>query len=211
MSRVGRCIDNGPTEGFWGIIKAEMDQMYEIRDESSLRYAVKDYLRFYSEERPQDRYHCKTPAEVRQEALAAARRKSECWYLQVSSFFSLSVTYFINLLEERMGGTKYCMFDNQDIEYIQNLLFCLIDSNVLREYREFMVQLYKFLRLNIALKKVYSCSFRSFLYRLSMQIAPKGAVMRMDKTATVNTICPQFSPIVSGIAPIAACTVALGV
>lgn len=27
MSRVGHCIDNGPTEGFWGIIKAEMYQM----------------------------------------------------------------------------------------------------------------------------------------------------------------------------------------
>ena len=30
MSRVGRCIDNGPTEGFWGIIKTEMYKMYEI-------------------------------------------------------------------------------------------------------------------------------------------------------------------------------------
>ncbi len=71
MSRVGHCIDNGPTEGFWGIIKAEMYQMYEITDEASLRYAIKDYLRFYSEERPQDRYHCKTPSEVRREALAS--------------------------------------------------------------------------------------------------------------------------------------------
>ena len=69
MSRVGHCIDNGPTEGFWGIIKSEMYQMYEITDEASLRYAIKDYLRFYSEERPQDRYHCKPPLEVRQEAL----------------------------------------------------------------------------------------------------------------------------------------------
>lgn len=69
MSRVGHCIDNGPTEGFWGIIKSEMYQMYEITDESSLRQAIKDYLHFYSEERPQDRYHCKTPLEVRQEAL----------------------------------------------------------------------------------------------------------------------------------------------
>lgn len=69
MSRVGHCIDNGPTEGFWGIIKSEMYQMYEITDESSLRQAIKDYLYFYSEERPQDRYHCKTPLEVRQEAL----------------------------------------------------------------------------------------------------------------------------------------------
>lgn len=71
MSRVGHCIDNGPTEGFWGIIKSEMCQMYEITDEASLRYAIKDYLRFYSEERPQDRYHCKTPLEVRQEALSS--------------------------------------------------------------------------------------------------------------------------------------------
>lgn len=71
MSRVGHCIDNGPTEGFWGIIKSEMYQMYEIADEASLRYAITDYMRFYSEERPQDRYHCKTPLQVRMEALSS--------------------------------------------------------------------------------------------------------------------------------------------
>lgn len=71
MSRVGYCIDNGPTEGFWGIIKTEMYQLYEITDEASLRYAIKDYIRFYAEERPQDRYQCKTPLEVRTEALTA--------------------------------------------------------------------------------------------------------------------------------------------
>lgn len=72
MSRVGHCIDNGPTEGFWGIIKTEMYQMYTIKDEKSLRFAINDYMRFYKEERPQDRYHCKTPLEVRTEALASA-------------------------------------------------------------------------------------------------------------------------------------------
>ncbi|MFR5586187.1 MAG: IS3 family transposase [[Clostridium] scindens] len=46
MSRVGHCIDNGPTEGFWGIIKAEMYQLYEIRDEASLRHAINNYIRF---------------------------------------------------------------------------------------------------------------------------------------------------------------------
>lgn len=71
MSRVGHCIDNGPTEGFWGIIKSEMYQMYNITDEASLRAALHNYMRFYSEERPQDRYHCKTPLEVRKEALSA--------------------------------------------------------------------------------------------------------------------------------------------
>ena len=69
MSRVGHCIDNGPIEGFWGIIKSEMYQMYDISDEASLRYAIKDYIRFYCQERPQSRYDCKTPLEVRKAAL----------------------------------------------------------------------------------------------------------------------------------------------
>lgn len=72
MSRVGHCIDNGPTEGFWGIIKSEMYQMYAITDEESLLNAIDQYLKFYAEERPQERFHCKTPAEVRREAFASA-------------------------------------------------------------------------------------------------------------------------------------------
>ena len=71
MSRIGHCIDNGPTEGFCGIIKSEMYQMYDITDEDSLRFAIHDYIRFYREERPQVRYDCKTPLEVRNEALAS--------------------------------------------------------------------------------------------------------------------------------------------
>ena len=75
MSRVGHCIDNGPTEGFWGIIKTEMYQMYEITGEASMRHAIQDYIKFYSEERPQDRYHCKTPLEVRTGALSSKKPK----------------------------------------------------------------------------------------------------------------------------------------
>ena len=71
MSRVGHCIVNGPTEGFWGIIKSEMYAMYEIIDEETLKFAINDYLRFYAEERIQERYDCKTPLEVRTEALSA--------------------------------------------------------------------------------------------------------------------------------------------
>lgn len=76
MSRVGHCIDNGPIEGFWGIMKTEMYQMYEISDEASLRQAIKEYIRFYSEERLQERYHGKTPLEVRHEALASREAPS---------------------------------------------------------------------------------------------------------------------------------------
>lgn len=76
MSRVGHCIDNGPTEGFWGIIKSEMYQMYDITNEKTLRYAINEYIRFYSEVRPQDRYNCKTPLEVRNEALSSGEPKT---------------------------------------------------------------------------------------------------------------------------------------
>jgi putative transposase len=70
MSRVGHCIDNGPIEGFWGIIKTEMYQMYEINDGESLQFAIEDYLRFYTEDRPQGRFHCQTPLEIRTAALS---------------------------------------------------------------------------------------------------------------------------------------------
>ena len=71
MSRVGHCIDNAPTEGFWGIIKSEMYCMYDIVDEVSLRNAIDKYMDFYMNDRLQERFGGKTPAEVRQEALAS--------------------------------------------------------------------------------------------------------------------------------------------
>lgn len=69
MSRVGSCLDNAPTEGFWGILKVEMNQMYKIFGEESLRTAIQAYVNFYNNDRLQARYEGKTPNEVRQEAL----------------------------------------------------------------------------------------------------------------------------------------------
>lgn len=71
MSRVGHCIDNGPTEGLWGIIKSEMYSMYEICDEKSLKSAIEKYMYFYNNERLQERFGYRTPIEVRQNALVA--------------------------------------------------------------------------------------------------------------------------------------------
>lgn len=71
MSRIGHCIDNGPTEGLWGIIKTEMYQMYEINDEKSLRSAIDKYMDFYTNERLQERFNNQTPYEVRMAALSA--------------------------------------------------------------------------------------------------------------------------------------------
>ena len=70
MSRVGHCIDNGPTENFWGIVKSEMYYPNTFTDGHALRNAIADYMTFYSTERMQERFKGKTPAEVRAEALA---------------------------------------------------------------------------------------------------------------------------------------------
>lgn len=69
MSRVGHCIDNGPTEGFWGIIKSEMYYLQTFTDEKSLRSAIDEYIHFYNYERFQERFENRTPTEVRIEAL----------------------------------------------------------------------------------------------------------------------------------------------
>ena len=71
MSRVGHCIDNGPTENFWSIVKSEMYYLDTFTDEASLRKAIADYMAFYSSERMQERFKGKTPAEVRSAALAS--------------------------------------------------------------------------------------------------------------------------------------------
>ena len=71
MSRVGRCIDNGPTEGLWGIIKTEMYCLYEITDEATLKAAIDNYIHFYNYDRPQERYDWKPPAQIRKDALEA--------------------------------------------------------------------------------------------------------------------------------------------
>lgn len=66
MSRVGRCIDNGPMEGFWGILKCEMYYLNEFKDYESLAKAIEDYIRFYNYERRQKRLNKLAPMTYRQ-------------------------------------------------------------------------------------------------------------------------------------------------
>ena len=42
MSRVGRCIDNGPMEGFWGILKSEMYYLRKFSSKEELTKAIED-------------------------------------------------------------------------------------------------------------------------------------------------------------------------
>ena len=74
MSRVGHCIDNGPTEGIWGIIKSELYLLYEIHDEETLINSIIDYIRYYNEERLQERFNAQTPKQIREAALLAMKQ-----------------------------------------------------------------------------------------------------------------------------------------
>ena len=61
MSRIGRCIDNGPMEGFWGTLKSEMFYGLRWDDETSLREAIIKYINFYNNERLQAKLKGMTP------------------------------------------------------------------------------------------------------------------------------------------------------
>ena len=63
MSRVGRCIDNGPMEGFWGILKSEMYYLRKFSSEQTLTSAIEEYIHFYNTKRYQKRLRCMTPME----------------------------------------------------------------------------------------------------------------------------------------------------
>lgn len=69
MSRPGYCIDNGPIEGFWGILKSEVYYNQEYESKEELIEAIENYILFYNNGRPQRRFNKLTPYEVRSEAL----------------------------------------------------------------------------------------------------------------------------------------------
>ena len=68
MSRVGKCIDNGPMEGFFGTLKAEMFYGKKFRTLEELREKIVEYIIFYNEKRFQKRLRCMTPLEYRNHA-----------------------------------------------------------------------------------------------------------------------------------------------
>ena len=69
MSRVGKCIDNGPMEGFWGTLKSEMYYGFKWTDEKILRDTIEEYIRFYNEDRFQYNLNGMTPNEFRNHAI----------------------------------------------------------------------------------------------------------------------------------------------
>jgi len=71
MSRVGRCIDNGPMEAFWGTLKAEMYYLHRFLDYDNLKTAIERYIHFYNNGRFQEKLGGLAPLEFRTMLLAA--------------------------------------------------------------------------------------------------------------------------------------------
>lgn len=61
MSRVANCIDNGPMEGFWGILKREMYYRHRFKDHDILVKAIFDYIDYYNNKRLQRKLSVMTP------------------------------------------------------------------------------------------------------------------------------------------------------
>lgn len=65
MSRISRCIDNGPMEAFWGTLKSEMYYLKTFKTYDELVTAIKQYIEYYNTKRYQKRLGCMTPIEFR--------------------------------------------------------------------------------------------------------------------------------------------------
>jgi putative transposase len=68
MSRVGKCIDNGPMESFWGTLKCEKYYLHNYRTFEELKRDIDDYIHFYNNERLQAKLNGLSPMEFRTKA-----------------------------------------------------------------------------------------------------------------------------------------------
>ncbi len=71
MSRVAHCIDNGPMEGFWGILKRERYYGKRFTSKKELIYMIESYIRYYNTRRVQRNLGVHTPMEKHELSLAA--------------------------------------------------------------------------------------------------------------------------------------------
>lgn len=71
MSRIGKCIDNGPMEGFWGILKRERCYGRRFTSRDELIRMIEDYIVYYNSKRLQRGLGVRTPLEKHWLACAA--------------------------------------------------------------------------------------------------------------------------------------------
>ena len=71
MSRVAHCIDNGPMEGFWGILKRERYYGRRFTSKQELNAMIQRYISYYNLHRVQRNLGVLTPMEKHNLFLAA--------------------------------------------------------------------------------------------------------------------------------------------
>ncbi len=71
MSRVAHCIDNGPMEGFWGILKRERYYGRRFTSKQELVWMIESYIRYYNTRRVRRHLGVLTPMEKLRLCLAA--------------------------------------------------------------------------------------------------------------------------------------------
>ncbi len=71
MSRVAHCIDNGPMEGFWGIMKRERYYGRRFTSKRELVHMIASFIRYYNTRRVQRNLGVLTPMEKHEFGLAA--------------------------------------------------------------------------------------------------------------------------------------------
>lgn len=71
MSRVAHCIDNGPMEGFWGILKRERYYGKRFTRKQELVQMIENYICYYNTRRVQRNLGVLTTMEKHQLSLAA--------------------------------------------------------------------------------------------------------------------------------------------
>ena len=71
MSRVAHCIDNGPMEGFWGILKRERYYGRRFTSKQELIHMIESYIHYYNTRRVQRNLGVLTPMEKHKRYLAA--------------------------------------------------------------------------------------------------------------------------------------------
>lgn len=69
MSRVAKCIDNGPMEGFWGILKRERYYGHRFTDRETLVSMIETYIDYYNNKRLQRNLGVLTPIEKHKQYL----------------------------------------------------------------------------------------------------------------------------------------------
>ena len=71
VASVAKCIDNGPMEGFWGILKRERYYGKRFTSKKELVDMIENYIRYYNNRRVQRNLGVLTPIEKHNLYLAA--------------------------------------------------------------------------------------------------------------------------------------------